>query len=180
MVVTPTNPPGGESDLKTKFLALFAVVVGSLFFGSNSVVATPGANFEGKVLAKGTLAGPARMDALGVEFSTDGSTDVIVQQVDFAPGGFSGWHQHPGLVVVAVASGAVTSQVGCDPMQVFSDGQSFVEPPLTSLIVSNASSTVPARTYATLVVPAGRAARIEVLVAPDCSAEETDRSPIIR
>jgi quercetin dioxygenase-like cupin family protein len=165
--------------LKTKAFALFAVVVGSVLLGSNTVVATPGLDFEATLLAKGTLA-PAHMDALGVEFSTEGSTDVLVQQVDFSPAGHSGWHQHPGLVVVAVAIGAVTSRVDCGPAQVFSAGQSFVEPPMTPLIVSNASSTMPARTFATLVIPAGRAPRIDVPIAPDCSPEATGLSPIVR
>jgi quercetin dioxygenase-like cupin family protein len=156
--------------LKTRAFALFAVLIGAVLLSSNTVGATPGANFTATLLTKGALAGPAEMDALGVEFSTEGPTDVLVQQVDFGPGGHSGWHQHPGLVLVTVATGAVTSRVDCGPVQVFSAGQSFVEPPLTPLIVANASSTVPARTFATLVVPAGRAPRIDVLIAPDCSA----------
>jgi len=166
--------------VKTRAFALFAVVISAIFLGSSTVVATPGKDFGATVLAKGTLAGPAQMEALGVEFSTEGSTDVWVQQVDFGPGGHSGWHEHPGLVMVTVVTGAVIVRVDCAPAQVFSVGQSFIEPPLTPGIVANASSTAPARTFATLVVPAGRAPRIDVPIAPDCNAMASGPNQIDR
>jgi quercetin dioxygenase-like cupin family protein len=156
--------------LKTKAFALFAVVISAIFLSSSTVVATPGQDFGATVLAKGTLAGPAEMDALGVHFSTEGSADVLVQQIDFGPGGHSGWHSHPGLIIVTVVTGAVIVRVDCWPAQLFSVGQSFIEPPLTPGIVANASSTVPARTFASLLVPAGRSPRIDVPTAPDCNA----------
>jgi hypothetical protein len=43
-----------------------------------------------------------------VKFQTKEPTDVRVQKLVFAPGSFSGWHHHPGLVLVTVESGAVT------------------------------------------------------------------------
>jgi quercetin dioxygenase-like cupin family protein len=158
--------------LKTKALALFAFVIGAILLSSGPVAATLGVGFVATPLAKGTLAGPVELEGLGMNLSTSASTDVLMQQVDFEAGGFSGWHQHPGLVLVTVMTGAVTVRVGCEPAQTYSAGQSFVEPPLTTLIVANASSTVPARNFATLVVPAGRAPRIDV-PAPDCSAMES-------
>jgi quercetin dioxygenase-like cupin family protein len=44
----------------------------------------------------------------GVKFKTKGPTDVRVQRIDIAPGGRSGWHHHPGIVIAAVQSGTVT------------------------------------------------------------------------
>jgi hypothetical protein len=43
-----------------------------------------------------------------VKFQTKDSTDVRVQRLVFAPGSSSGWHHHPGLVLVTVESGSVT------------------------------------------------------------------------
>jgi quercetin dioxygenase-like cupin family protein len=43
-----------------------------------------------------------------VKLQTKGPVDVRVQRVDIAPGGRSGWHHHPGVVIVAVQSGTVT------------------------------------------------------------------------
>jgi quercetin dioxygenase-like cupin family protein len=160
--------------MKTKAFVVIAVAIGAVFLSSNAVMATPSVGFTAKVLAKGTLSKPAKINALGVKFSTEQPTDVYVQQVDIAPGGVSGWHEHPGLVMVAVATGAVIVHAGCQAGQQYSAGQSFVEPPLTPILVENASSTSPAQNFATLVVPAGRAPRIELPSAPDCSAKESD------
>ena len=43
-----------------------------------------------------------------VKFQTKDSTVVRVQRLTFAAGGFTGWHRHPGVLVVAVQSGSVT------------------------------------------------------------------------
>jgi hypothetical protein len=43
-----------------------------------------------------------------VKFQTKGPTDVRVQKNVFSAGGSSGWHHHPGIVIVAVQSGDVT------------------------------------------------------------------------
>ena len=34
--------------------------------------------------------------------------DTVVQQIVFGPGGHTGWHSHPGPVVVLVAQGELT------------------------------------------------------------------------
>ena len=158
--------------MKTKALALFAFVIGAVVLSSGTVVATPGSGFGATVVSKGTLAGPVKLEGLGLKLSTKATTDMVIQQIDIAPGGQSGWHQHPGLVLVTVVIGAVNVQVECEPAQTFSAGQSFVEPPLTTVIVTNASTTAPGRNFATLVVPTGRALRIDV-PAPDCSEMES-------
>lgn len=43
-----------------------------------------------------------------VKFQTKGPTDVRVQKLIFSAGGRSGWHHHPGVVLVTVEAGAVT------------------------------------------------------------------------
>jgi hypothetical protein len=43
-----------------------------------------------------------------VKFQTKGPTDVRVQRIVVGAGGFSGWHHHPGIVIVAVQSGDLT------------------------------------------------------------------------
>jgi quercetin dioxygenase-like cupin family protein len=158
--------------LKTKVFLVLAVALGVVLLGSNAVMATTAVGFKLTLLAKGTLSQPTEIKALGVKFSTEEATDVYVQQVDIAPGGISGWHEHPGLVMVAVAIGAVNVTTGCDGGHLYSAGQTFVEPPLTPIMVANASSTSPAQNFATLVVPAGRAPRIELAGPPACSGDK--------
>ncbi len=43
-----------------------------------------------------------------VKFQTKDPTDVRIQKLVFNPGGYSGWHHHPGIVIVTVESGALT------------------------------------------------------------------------
>jgi quercetin dioxygenase-like cupin family protein len=56
--------------------------------------------------------------------------DIVVSELSFAPGGFSGWHSHPGKVIVGVARGAVTIYRGSDPAcggTTYQAGDVFVE-----------------------------------------------------
>jgi hypothetical protein len=48
--------------------------------------------------------------------TTKDPTDVMVQKIVIAPGGSSGWHHHPGIVIIAVQSGSVTFwDADCNP-----------------------------------------------------------------
>src|SRR5437763_17031371 len=40
------------------------------------------------------------LNADGIKFRTDGPIDVRVQKIVIAPGGFGGWHHHPGMTIV--------------------------------------------------------------------------------
>jgi quercetin dioxygenase-like cupin family protein len=54
------------------------------------------------------IAKPVNISSDRIRLRTRRPVDVRVQRVDIAPGGRSGWHHHPGMVIVAVASGTVT------------------------------------------------------------------------
>lgn len=43
-----------------------------------------------------------------VKFQTKDPTDVRIQRLVFAAGAYSGWHHHPGIILVSVELGAVT------------------------------------------------------------------------
>ena len=47
-------------------------------------------------------------DGFDVEIKTRDNTDIAVSNVLVSPGGTSGWHTHPGPVLVIVKSGAIT------------------------------------------------------------------------
>jgi quercetin dioxygenase-like cupin family protein len=56
--------------------------------------------------------------------------DVAIQQVTIAPGGYTGWHTHPGPAVVLVKSGEFTLYEGDDPTctgRKYGAGQSLVD-----------------------------------------------------
>ena len=45
---------------------------------------------------------------------TTGESDTYVQDVTIAPGGYSGWHSHPGISFVMVQSGTLTLYDECN------------------------------------------------------------------
>jgi len=70
--------------------------------------ASPPTGLTPTTLASASLDTLVRVHSDGVRLSTRQATDVLVQQIVFAPGSSSGWHHHPGMVLVVVASGSVT------------------------------------------------------------------------
>jgi hypothetical protein len=89
-----------------------------------------------------------------VKFQTKDATDVRVQKLVFDAGGYSGWHHHPGIIIVAVQSGAVTlMDSDCDSVTYgpgLPDGAVFVEGGDDPV---QASSTSGATVYVTYVAP---------------------------
>jgi quercetin dioxygenase-like cupin family protein len=87
-----------------------------------------------------------------VKLQTKGATDVVMQTITSPPGASSGWHSHPGVVLVAVQSGTVTLyDADCHTKQ-YRSGQAFVEVGDDALLVRN-NTTSNAVLYVTLIVP---------------------------
>jgi quercetin dioxygenase-like cupin family protein len=84
--------------------------------------------------------------------------NVTTMVVEFPPGGFSPPHHHGGSVTVYVLSGAIRSQLADQPAMVYTQGQTFFEPPgITHLVAENMSATEPARILAVFVADDGAA-----------------------
>ena len=62
----------------------------------------------------------------GVRLTSHGPTDVTTFDLTYPPGAYSGWHSHPGIVVVVVRSGEVVRQTGCTSQR-FGPGDAFTE-----------------------------------------------------
>lgn len=157
---------------KAIVLMLFSVV--TMMALTVAASASPGAGFTPTTQIRGTLPSDLRLKADGVKFQTSGAVDVVVHTITYTPGGYSGWHTHPGVVLVVVESGAVTLQVGCS-IKTYGAGQSFTESGTTPTMARNLGTTdfVVRVTY---VVPKGAAVRREVALkdAPKCDEEERD------
>jgi quercetin dioxygenase-like cupin family protein len=81
---------------------------------------------------------------------------VTVVRVSYGPGGFTRPHHHAGSVTAYITKGEIRSQLGGGPLEIFTVGQSFFEPPGSAHIVSaNASATEPAEMIAVFVAPEG-------------------------
>lgn len=58
------------------------------------------------------------------------SQETVVQQIVIGPGGHTGWHSHPGPVVVLVKAGELTLYSSDDPTctgRTYSAGQAFID-----------------------------------------------------
>ena len=81
---------------------------------------------------------------------------VTIVRVFYGPGGFTPAHRHAGTVTAYVTKGEIRSQLGGGPVETFGVGQSFLEPPgATHLVSANASNTEPAELIAVFVADEG-------------------------
>jgi quercetin dioxygenase-like cupin family protein len=59
--------------------------------------------------------------------TTDGPSNVILQDGAYAAGGQNGWHSHPGLVIVTVISGSIEWFNGNCEKTIYNAGDSWTE-----------------------------------------------------
>jgi quercetin dioxygenase-like cupin family protein len=140
---------------------------------SNTASASPGSGFTTTTLTTGSL-NPIKTHHDGVRLTSKEVTDVRVQQVEIAPGGTSGWHHHPGVVIVVVSSGSVTFwDKHCNKTDYglgLPNGATFIE---SSDEPGQVTSAAGATNYATYLVPKGNPSvyRIED-AAPECATAQ--------
>lgn len=100
--------------------------------------------------------------------------ETVMQQIVIGPGGHTGWHSHPGPVVVLVKAGALTFYSGHDPVCVartYSAGQAFIDSGQGHVhIARNLSTTENVEIWATyLDVPPGGAFRLDAPNPGNCA-----------
>lgn len=119
--------------------------------------ATPPSGLTNIPLARGT-------DVSHGTIPLQAGTDVAMAQISVNPGGFAGWHSHPGGAIIIVKEGTLTvyRAIGsqCRTEQ-YSAGQAFIERPGEVDNVLNTGS-VPYVLYVTFPgVPPGAATRTD-------------------
>lgn len=130
--------------------------------GVTVALANPGTGITATILGhRATLSDSIKVNQDRVKFQTKDPTDVMVQTITFQPHGSSGWHFHPGVAIVIVESGQVTTHDANCQTATYGPHQAFVESGSMHM-VSNDSDTDQAVVYATVIVPAGSPFRIEV------------------
>ncbi len=132
------------------FIAVLSVAVVAL---AGTALATDPTGQTVTLLARGS-AGRLHAKHDGIRLTTrDGvSADVAVATITYAPGGSSGWHHHPGVVVAVVQSGTVTFyDKKCRP-QVHQAGEAFIESSNSPGLAKN-TGTGNAVVEATFIVP---------------------------
>lgn len=90
-----------------------------------------------------------------IDIDRNGRSNVVTARIDFKPGDTTGWHFHPGPVLVQVVSGAVTlrhAAHGRCLSKVVRAGHGFFEMPGAIHVADNRRQD-PAVVYATFVLP---------------------------
>lgn len=140
--------------------ALGSVVVGLLLLATIAS-ATPPSGQQASTPVVGTLQPVHRINTDGIKLRTSRPVEISTFTVTLAPGGFTGWHRHPGILFATVQSGAVVREVGCKS-RTYRAGESFVEhgdQPTGQ--VTNASISEPAVFSVTQLAPPGHPRREE-------------------
>jgi quercetin dioxygenase-like cupin family protein len=94
--------------------------------------ATSASGITPTVLARGTYDPYKVMSKGAVDYKamTKAPTDIVVRKHEYAAGGYTGWHRHPGPVFITVISGKVTFYEADDPTctgTVVEAGQGYVD-----------------------------------------------------
>ena len=90
--------------------------------------------------------------------------DIVVGENSFAPGGSSGWHSHPGKVIIGVARGSLTLYHAGDPNcsgTTYSAGDVFIERPGVVYNGRNEGTVAAVLNVTYLGVPVGGSPRID-------------------
>jgi quercetin dioxygenase-like cupin family protein len=146
---------------RNRRLALASIVVAGAAAATTVALANPGNSVTTILGHRATLTDSVEVNQDRIKFQTKDPVDLITQKVTFGPHATSGWHYHPGVVLVVVESGQVTTHDANCNTKTYEAGQAFVESGTDPFMVSNEDDTVPAVDVATIASPAGGPFRIE-------------------
>ena len=151
--------------------ALTAAVAAALVFSSLGGAAagatagpTPAASGPSITpLAAALVPGP-------IDIDRKGRSNVVTVRIDFKAGDSTGWHSHPGPVLVQVVSGAVTLRHAANGhchSDVVRAGHGFFETPGAIHVADNRGPD-PAVLYATFVLKPGAPPEVNAPVPASC------------
>jgi quercetin dioxygenase-like cupin family protein len=134
--------------------------------------ATPGSGvLFNNILNVAQTAGELHSDAKGeatdgskwhLQLKTEGApTEVIIQDQALSPGGYGGWHSHPGPVIVTVTQGTASFYESDCVRRDYPAGTSFIEDADVVHNLRNESTTDTLRLANAFLLPGGAPRRIE-------------------
>lgn len=106
-------------------------------------------------------------DDWGAMLATTGPSTFIVQDVSYLPGGHTGWHSHPGVLLSTVTEGSIEWYNSKCEKHVYNVGDSLTE--TTEPHYVRNVGTINARFMVTYVLAKGQPRRIDQ-PAPACAA----------
>ena len=154
----------------TAALAVTAAGLAAGMLSASPAHATPPTGVTTEILGDGTTLAGFTIRVDGIKVESKDAAGFTVAHLTFAPGGTTGWHVHPGPVLVIVTTGSVTKYSAQDSVaQTYTAGQAFVENgPADENMVRNDGS-VPAETIVTFITPPGVPIRGDAPSPPACN-----------
>lgn len=145
-----------------KRLIVTAVAVLAAAVSVTVALATPAVGtLTATLFARGTLTTPVRANADGVSLRTDHHTDHVVQTITFGPNSSSGWHRHPGVVLVTVQSGTAVHYDSTCKAETIAAGQTFWESGSHATVLRNETNQNMV-VYVSYILPTGAPLRIDM------------------
>jgi hypothetical protein len=137
-------------------LAMTAVGLAAGVLTAGQAHAMPPSGVITRILGRGTTLAGFKIHVDGIKGESKDPVGFTVAHLTFAPGGTTGWHVHPGPVLVIVKTGSVTKYSAEDcTAQTYTSGQAFVENGPTDENMVRNDGSVPAETIVTFITPPG-------------------------
>ena len=154
-------------------LALAAIVTAASSVAVAAIL-TPSSMVTSVIFARASFADQTdikfKIKGQGQEvINVNNAGDTVMQKIVIAAGGHTGWHSHPGPVVVLIAAGEMSFYDSEDPTctaRTYSTGQAFVDSGQGHVHIARNEGSVPLELYVTYFdvtpgVPAPAAFRID-------------------
>ncbi len=145
-------------------LAMATPTIGAWY---NVILSTGTVNHEVNTHAHVAIAGTE--EGFSAQLETEGAANFIVQDVKFSPGGTTGWHTHPGVLLLSLAadSGPIDWYDANCAKHTYNAGDSWTESTKLHDVVNHGS--IDAHFVVTYVVAKGVNKRTDQ-AAPACAA----------
>ncbi len=138
--------------IRSPLLAVVLIVV-----LAGTVLATTSSGLVGTFMSRGTVSQPVHFNTGAVKLQTKASVDAVMQMITFGAPSTSGWHSHPGVVIVTLTSGSLARYDEHCSRTVYTAGTAssgFIESGNHAGLVRNEGATA-AVVHVTYLVPAG-------------------------
>ena len=166
---------------KGRHLVLAAIVAALSAVGVAAAL-TPSSLVSSVIFARASFADQTdikfKIKGQGQEvINVNNAGDTVMQKIVILPGGHTGWHSHPGPVVVLVGSGQMSFYDGDDPSctaRTYAAGKAFVDSGQGHVHIARNEGSVPLELYVTYFdvtpgVPPPHAFRIDAPNPVNCS-----------
>jgi quercetin dioxygenase-like cupin family protein len=151
---------------------LFTILTCSVVVPTLAFATPPAGVVSNVIVAQGVTLGPVKEradvgDNWTVNLQDKGQSEFFIQDLVVGPGGYTGWHSHPGILMVTVKEGSLEFYDKDCAKHTYAAGQSFTEGAEPHAAMNRGTGN--ARLLVAYIVKKGEPRRIEA-AQPTCGA----------